>query len=455
VCSIAAFMAFLDATIVNIAFPSIHRSFPHVATSWLSWVLNGYNIVFAALLVPAGQIADLVGRRRVFMVGLAMFTAASAACAGAGSSELLIALRAVQAAGAALVVPAALALVLGELPAHRRIAGVTLLSASAAVAAAVGPPLGGVLVRASSWRLVFLVNLPLGAAAWLVGRRALREQRDPEHGEVPDIPTVVLLTIAVGLLALGVTQGPDWGWDDPRILGSFAAAVGLLALVAARPRGREYGTERLFLRLRSVRTANLAVVVFAAAFYAKILTDVLFLTSVWGYSVLEAGAAITPGPLFTVLLAAPAARLARRRGLGPTSGLGAIVYACGCAWYALRAGTSAHYAADWLPGTVLTGAGIALAFPTLTAAAVYALPGRLYGTGSAVNSTARQLGGVLGIAGAVAIVGHAGTVGPHHVFVAAWYYEAIAAGLTALGALWLARVERAEGRGGPRATAPA
>src|SRR5437870_3568979 len=187
VCSLAAFMAFLDATIVNVAFPSIQRSFPNVERSWLSWVLNGYNIVFAALLVPAGQLADLVGRRRVFMAGLLAFTLASLLCAVAPSAEALVALRLLQAVGAALLVPTSLGLLLGELSLERRIGGIAMLGASAAVAAAVGPSLGGLLRAASNWRLVFLVNVPLGAAALMMGRRVLREQHDLEQGRVPDL----------------------------------------------------------------------------------------------------------------------------------------------------------------------------------------------------------------------------------------------------------------------------
>src|SRR5437899_959258 len=291
VCSLAAFMAFLDATIVNVAFPSIQRSFPHVARSWLSWVLNGYNIVFAALLVPAGQLADLVGRRRVF-----------------------------------------------------------------------------------------LVNVPLGATALMMGRRVLREQHDLEYGRVPDLIAIGLLTGTVSLVALGLTQGPNWGWGDTRVISSFVGATALVAALAWRSRSQPWTTSNLSLRLPSVRFANVAILLFACAFYAKILTDVLFLTSIWHYTVLAAGAAITPGPLITAALAGPAGRLADRYGLVPIAGIGAVIYAAGCAWYAVRAGTHADYVIRWLPGTAFTGIGIAMAFPTLTTAAVQGLPARLYAT---------------------------------------------------------------------------
>ena len=443
VCSLAAFMAFLDATIVNVAFPSIQRSFPHVARSWLSWVLNGYNIVFAALLVPAGQLADLVGRRRVFMTGLLAFTLASLLCTVAPSAEALVALRLLQAVGAALLVPTSLGLLLGELPLERRIGGIAMLGASAAVAAAVGPSLGGLLVHASNWRLVFLVNVPLGAAALMMGRRALREQHDLEYGRVPDLIAIGLLTGTVSLVALGLTQGPNWGWGDTRVISSFAGATVLVAALSWRSRRQPWTTSNLSLRIPSVRFANVAILIFACAFYAKILTDVLFLTSIWHYTVLAAGAAITPGPLITAALAGPAGRLADRYGLVPIAGIGAVIYTAGCAWYAVRAGTHADYVIRWLPGTAFTGIGIAMAFPTLTTAAVQGLPARLYATGSGLNATARQLGGVLGVAIVIAILGQAGTSG-HSAFVNAWTFAAIAAGISAAAVLVLGHAARTQ-----------
>jgi len=188
--------------------------------------------------------------------------------------------------------------------------------------------------------------------------------------------------------------------------------------------------------------ANVAILIFACAFYGKILTDVLFLTSLWHYSVLGAGAAITPGPLITAGLAAPAGKLADRFGLAPIAAIGAVVYAAGCAWYAIRAGTTPHYVAHWLPGTALTGLGIAMAFPTLTTAAVDGLPARLYATGSGLNATARQLGGVLGIAIVIAILGQAMT-GGHDAFVSAWAFTAIAAVVSSCVVLVLRRATRA------------
>src|SRR5690348_4706598 len=179
IASLGSAVAFIDATIVNIAFPNIARSFPGASISTLSWILNAYNIVFAAFLVAAGRIADLLGRRRMFIFGLELFTFASLLCAVAPSANALIVFRVIQALGAAFLVPASLALVLNAFPPERRSHGVALLSAVGAAAAGLGPSLGGLLVAADNWRLVFLVNLPIGVVAVVLARRQLVESRTP------------------------------------------------------------------------------------------------------------------------------------------------------------------------------------------------------------------------------------------------------------------------------------
>src|SRR3954464_14911593 len=237
VTGVAVFMAFLDVTIVNVAFPSIRGAFPSASLADLSWVLNAYNIVFAALLVPAGRLADLWGRRRMFFVGLSVFVLASALCGLAPSAWLLVSARVLQAAGAAVLVPTSLGLLLPEFPLERRASATALWGAVGAVAAATGPSLGGLLIEWSSWRLVFFVNLVLGAAAWVPARRLLRETRDPDRGAVPDALGIVLLAGGVGLLSLAIVQAPSWGWGDWRVLGSLLASVPLLGGFLWRPGG--------------------------------------------------------------------------------------------------------------------------------------------------------------------------------------------------------------------------
>jgi len=228
-----AFLAFLDTTIVNIAFPDIAASFPGVERDVLAWVLDGYFVVIAALLVPAGGLADRFGHRRIFLIGVGVFAVASVLCAAAPSLGTLIAARVVQGAGAALIAPASLAIVLDSFPSERRALGVGLWGAAAAAAAAVGPSLGGALVELSGWRLVFLVNIPLGAAILWAGARHLRE-REHLDSRLPDLAGAGLLAAALALLTLAIVEGDDWGWTAPSTLAAFGAAALLLAAVAVR-----------------------------------------------------------------------------------------------------------------------------------------------------------------------------------------------------------------------------
>jgi len=416
----------------------VQASFPEVPRASLSWILNGYNIVFAALLVPAGRIADLAGRRRVFAIGIVIFGVSSLLCAVAPSAWVLVAVRALQAIGAALLVPTALGLLLDEYPVAERVRAIAILGGAAALAAASGPVFGGVLVDRFDWRAVFVVNVPICVGTLYITQRRVRERRDPERGRIPDILGILLFAAAMALLALGLTRHDVWGWGDVRVSGSVALGLVLFAVFLLRSRRHPApAVEMSLFRERSVRMANCAIIVFAAAFYAKILIDVLFLTSIWHYSVLGAGAAMTPGPLITAILATPAGRLADRFGIAPVAAAGAVIYALGCAWYALRTGSSPNYVAQWLPGAGLTGIGIALAFPSLTSWAVITLPASRYATGSALNSAARQLGGVLGIAIAVSIIGGTTHIATHQAFVHAWTYAAASAALAAAVALAL------------------
>ncbi len=234
VSSLGVIVALVDATIVNIAFPDIQSSFPDAGLSKLSWVLSGYNIVFAAFLVAAGRMADLVGRRRTYLVGLWIFTLASGLCAVATSANALIAARLLQALGAALLIPSSLGLVLEAFSHEHRSHAVALLTAVGALAAGIGPSLGGFLVTVSDWRLVFLVNIPVGIVAIVLARRHLIESREPGHRRLPDLLGSVLSALAIGLLVLGVVQGPEWGWSSVGVLVSWLAAVLLGALVIWR-----------------------------------------------------------------------------------------------------------------------------------------------------------------------------------------------------------------------------
>ncbi len=212
VASFGAFLAFLDATIVNVAFPSIRASFPGTTIGNLSWVLNAYNIVFAAFLIVCGRLTDLLGRRRAFVTGVVVFTVSSVLCGAAPSVGFLVAARVVQALGAALLVPASLALVVEAFPEERRAHAIGLWGATAAVAAGLGPPLGGALVELGGWRWAFFVNIPFGVAAAWVAHRELVESRAPGRRRLPDLRGAALMAAALGALNLGIVKGSDWGW---------------------------------------------------------------------------------------------------------------------------------------------------------------------------------------------------------------------------------------------------
>ncbi len=220
-------------------------------------MLNAYAIVFAALLVPAGRIADRVGRKRVFVSGLLLFAAASALCAVAPSIAVLVAARVLQAAGGAMMLPTTLGLILPAFPVEQRTLAIGIWSAVGGVAAALGPPIGGLLVQLS-WRWIFVVNVPIGVVTAIVAVRSLDEVREPDDGR-PDLLGAAELALGIALLTLGIVKGPEWGWADPRALGSFAAAVVLVAAFVRRSAHHHAPVIELpLLRVRSFALANLA-----------------------------------------------------------------------------------------------------------------------------------------------------------------------------------------------------
>jgi EmrB/QacA subfamily drug resistance transporter len=435
--ALAIFMAFLDATIVNVAFPAIARDFSGTSRADLSWVLGAYNIVFAALLVPAGRLADLTGRKRVFMGGVVVFVAGSVLCGLATSPAMLIGFRVFQAVGAAALVPASQALLMAAYPPGKRATVIGIWGAAAAVAAAAGPSVGGVLVHSDNWRLIFFVNVPLGFAAWLIGRRALTESRnDARSLGRPDLGGAALITASVGLLALAIVQGETWGWTSARVLGAFAAAALLLPVFVWRSwRHPAPAVDIALFRIRSFAASNAATLIFSAAFYGMLLCNILFLTSVWGYSVLVAGLATTPPSLIAAAVAGPGGKLAERYGHRAVAVPGALMLAGAMVWWTTHAGTSPNYLKEWVPGMLLSGTGGGLAYPTLTSAAVTDLPSERFGVGSAVNATMRQLGAVLGVAMVVALIGAPSPGGLPAAFDRAWIFGAAAAVSAALAAV--------------------
>lgn len=441
VASLGVFMAFVDATIVNIAFPNIERSFKGSSLSELSWVLNAYNIMFAALLVAAGRVADVLGRKRVFRFGLLMFTIASGACAIAPTPPLLILARVLQGMGAAVLIPCSLALVLQAFPEDRRGHAVAMWTATAALAAGVGPPLGGVLVAVSSWRLAFVANVPIGLLAYHLAGRALVESRVPGRRRLPDLAGGLVLAVGLGTLTFGIVKGPDWGWADVRVLAAFVLAAALLIAFVDRCRHHPVPViDFELVRTRNVGLANSLMVLCGTGFFAYTLCNVLFLTSVWRYSVLHAGLAMTPGPFVAAAVARPVSELAERIGHRVVVAAGVLLWAAGLLWFIARVGPQPQFAAVWLPGMVLLGVGAGVAFPNASSVAVASAPGERFATATAINSVARQLGAVLGVAVLVAIIGTPGQANAAHAFRDGWWFGAGCFLVVAAGALALQNV---------------
>ena len=406
VASFGAFLAFLDATIVNVAFPSIRTSFPESSIGSLSWVLNAYNIVFAAFLVVCGRLADLIGRRRSYVAGIALFTLASCWCAAAPNLELLVAGRVLQALGSAMLVPASLALVVEAFPESRRAHAIGLWGATAAVAAGLGPPIGGALVQVGDWRWAFLVNLPVGGIALVAARRSLVESRSPGRRTLPDLPGALLLAAALALLNLAIIKAPDWGWASPRVLGALVVTLLMgAAFVRSTARHRAPVIDPALVRIPAFRVASAATVLAGGGFYAYLLTNILWLQYVWGYDVLRAGLALVPGAVVAAVVAARLGPLAERVGYRGLVVPGALVWAGAYLWYHQRVGLTPAFWTEWLPGQVLSGIGVGATLPLLASAALAAVPGGRYATASALVSSARQLGGVLGVSLLVVIIG--------------------------------------------------
>jgi EmrB/QacA subfamily drug resistance transporter len=437
---VGVFMSSLDLFIVNIAFPSIANHFGGASLATLSWILSGYAIVFAALLVPAGRWADAFGRKRAFLLGLGLFVLASAACALAPSVGFLIGARLAQAAGGALMLPTSLGLVLPEFaPAERHVA-IGVWAATGGIAAAAGPPLGGLLVQAD-WRWVFLVNLPVGLAGLAAGARVLRERREV-GGARPDLVGAAALIVAIGSLVVAIVKGQEWGWASPQILALLATSAVLLAAVWRR--GFSHAApvlEPAMLRVRSFGLAVTGSLLFFAGFGAMLLAGVLFLTTVWHEDVLTAGLMLFPGPAMATLFTVPSARLGARVGFRIPGVIGALLFACGTLWWITQTGDAPAYVSEYLPGMIMSGAGVGLVIPTLTGAGASSLAPERFATGAAVLAMARQIGSALGVAVLVAVLGASATSAAD--FHSAWLITVI--GALATGAVLAALGPRAAG----------
>jgi EmrB/QacA subfamily drug resistance transporter len=399
VTAVAVFMGFLDVTIVNVAFPDIERDFSDASRADLSWVLNAYNIVFAALLVPAGRIADLVGRRRMFLIGVAAFLGASVLCGVAPSPEWLVGARVLQAAAGAILVPTSLALLLPEFPPERRATAVAIWSATGAVAAALGPSLGGVLVDGLGWRWVFFVNVPIGLAALAAGRALVADTPGLGLRDGVDWLGAVLVTVTGMLGVFTIIKAPERGWVSAATLGTALATAALAALFVAQQRRRaDPIVPARVLRLRSLSGSSVVRGLFASGLFASFYVGTLYFQRVLGYGTVASGAAFLPQTLMVAAFAiGPTTRLVGRFGAHRVLVAGLASMSAGLLLLSeISAGGS--YLPIVLIAFLLLGTGGGLAGAPLMTVALSEVPAADAGIASAIVNLSMYVPGAIGLA---------------------------------------------------------
>ncbi len=433
--SIAVFFIALELTIISVAFPEISDAFPEATRATLSWVFTAYNVGVAALLLIGGWLAERFGRKRLFMAGLAVFTIGSLGSGFAPTIGLLIAARAVQAIGGALLIPASLALILHVVPDARRDVAIGVWGAMAGLAAAVGPTLGAVLVASAGWRSVFLVNVPLAIITAVVGARVLPESLDPDIDRKVDLVAVPVGAIGVGLLVFIIVAAETLGWFSLATIGMAGAAIACLALFLVRSKRHDTPVFDLGIAThRSFSSGSVGTLLFVAGFTGWLVFAPTFLAETWDYSVLRSGLAIAPGPVVMAIVSGPAGKLAAARGHRNVIAAGAVASLLAIVWWSVMVGSEPSYVVGLLPGLVLMGAGVGAGFPMLTAASMLDVPPHQYAMGAAGSTTVRQLAMAVGIAIATALVGSDSTLA---TFRLSWIACGVMFGATAIAVMVL------------------
>lgn len=408
VASTATFLVSLDATMLFAAFDPLRHAFPTATSADISWVLNAYTVVYATMLIPAGGLADTYGRKRIFLMGVALFLAASAACGLAGSVGGLLTARVLQAIGAALLTPASLSIVLAAFPQNKRAVVVSLWGAVGGLAAAVGPSAGSFVIDHFGWAWAFYINLPIGGFALWRGTSLITESVPSSKRRRVDVVGMALLMLAVGSITLAIVEfeAPNWSNTELAVMG-ITGMLALLVFVAWARRAPNPLVDLALFQHRTYRYINLATLTFGTAFSMMFLTFFFYAMNIWHYSLPQAGLAVTPGPLLVMPTAIITGRLAARSGHRPFLVGGSLLYALSSLWFLLVPGKESNYLQHWLPGLIMSGIAVGLVLPSLSAAAVNRLPIAHYAVGSAVNQATRQIGSVLGVALTVALLGHA------------------------------------------------
>jgi EmrB/QacA subfamily drug resistance transporter len=429
VCAVASYITTLDLSVVNVAFTDIAKSFSTVTRGQLSWVVTGYAIMFGAFLVFAGQTADRIGRKQVFLIGVAMFALGSAVCGGAPTLGALIAGRIIQGTGGALLVPASTGLLLGVFPSDKRTQVISWVGGISALGVASGPTVGAFMVDRLGWRSAFWINLPVCLLAFVLGTKVLRES-DRQSGPRPDFVGATMLVLGVASLVLAISEGQSWGWTDRRVLGLFVlSAVSLLGVVFKSKSHPAPALPIELFREKTFSVANAGSLLFGAGFSAMALNNVLFLRSIWHYSVVRAGWFSVLSPLVVATVASFAGREVKRSGFQRMMFAGPTLFAVSQLAMASLLGTRPTPWTIWLPIAVVQGAAIGMTFPVLSAAAVARLPQTRFAVGSAVNNTFRQVGAAIGVALVVVIQTSTGGI---NGFRNGWWFTAGCAATVAL-----------------------
>ncbi len=395
--AIATFLVSLDTSIVVVARRRIEEDLGH--PTLLTWVFSAYSIAYAAGLLTAGRFADVNGRKRSFLRGLFIFSLGSVLCGLAPSAGFLVAARILQALGGAQLTPASLALVMPEFPAEKRTVAIGIWGAVGGLAAAAGPSAGGVLVDWLNWRALFFINVPFCIFTLIVGNKILHESKDPNATKNVDMVGTALGFPGVALVTLAITQSSEWGWGDNRTLGALIGGFLLLTLFVQRCRTVANPLLDLSLfKLPFVVAANISGLFFSIGFLGMWLLNTQWIQAIWEYSPAKSGLATAPGPIMAAVLAAPMGRVAVRWGHARVLMVGSVLLSFGTFMLTITMGPEPAYLTHYLPWMLITGAGVGCSMSTLSSSASAFLPPSRFAMGSALNTTARQVGSALGAA---------------------------------------------------------
>jgi EmrB/QacA subfamily drug resistance transporter len=433
--AVGLFVIMLDNTVVNVALPAMQRSL-HMQLSELEWVVAGYALTFAAFMLTGGKLADLMGRRLIFAVGLAVFTGASLACGLAPNGGFLIGARVVQGLGAAMMNPATLSIITATFPPRQRGTAIGIWAGVSAMALAIGPLVGGLITEHVNWNWIFFINVPIGILGLLAIRAFVDESRDTSREQRPDVPG--LLTSGIGLFALtyAFIEANNFGWTSGRILAAFAiAAVSLIVFVVLELRQRLPMLDLSLFGNRTFSGANTAMLFTGLAMFGTFFYVSLYVQNVLGYSPVEAGASFLPMTCLIILIAPRAGKLSDHYGSRWLVGGGMALLAVMLLYYSTLGANESFWGI--LPGLLIGGVGMGLTMTPTTAAAMSAVPVDKAGVGSAVLNSARQVGGSLGIAVMGAIVASAANgVRTPEAFLTGFHDALrVAAGLAFAGAI--------------------